>query len=140
MCRLSSHPYRFLPTITAGYMPCDQQGKASLPKRNTGEYRVSVAVCGNYRYVGPMSDSTPGGRRPGHVNGIVLRRARLAKGMTLRDVSAECARRQCPIDASNLARAENNLRGSIGPRKIPVLLEVLELSIEELIPDDEVAA
>ena len=87
-----------------------------------------------------MSDSTPGGRRPGHVNGIALRRARLAKGMTLRDVSAACKQRNCPIDASNLARAENNLRGSIGPRKIPVLLEVLDLRIEDLIPDDEVAA
>jgi hypothetical protein len=140
MCRLPSHPYRFLPTITAGYMPCDLRERFRDLKEIAGGYRDSVALCGNYRYVVPMSDSTPGGRRPGHVNGIVLRRARLAKGMTLRDVSAECARRQCPIDASNLARAENNSRGSIGPRKIPVLLEVLGLSIEELIPDDEVAA
>lgn len=23
MCRLPSHLYRFLPTLTAGYMPCD---------------------------------------------------------------------------------------------------------------------
>ena len=88
-----------------------------------------------------MSDNTPGGRRPGHVNGLAIRRARLAKGMTLRDVSAACKLRDCPIDASNLARAENNLRGAIGPRKIPVLMEVLGLRIEDLIPDDgEVAA
>ena len=88
-----------------------------------------------------MSETTPEGRRPGHVNGIAIRRARLAKGMTLRDVSAECARLKCPIDASNLARAENNLRGFIGPRKIPVLMEVLGLTIEDLIPDNgEVAA
>ena len=83
-----------------------------------------------------MSENNPGGRRPGHVNGIALRRARLAKGMTLRDVSAACKQLDCPIDASNLARAENNLRGSIGPRKIPVLMEVLGQSIEDLIPDE----
>ena len=88
-----------------------------------------------------MSDKTPGERRPGYVSGIAIRRARLAKGMTLRDVSAECARRKCPIDPSNLARAENNTRGQLGARKIPVLLEVLGLRIEDLIPDDdEVAA
>ena len=86
-----------------------------------------------------MSDNTPGGRRTGYVNGIAIRRARLAKGMTLRDLAAECARRQCPIDASNLARAENNTRGQIGPRKIPVLMEVLGLSIEDLIPDEAAA-
>lgn len=75
------------------------------------------------------------------MNGLAIRRARLAKGMTLRDVSAACKLRDCPIDASNLARAENNLRGAIGPRKIPVLMEVLGLRIEDLIPDDgEVAA
>ena len=83
-----------------------------------------------------MSETSPGGRRPGHVNGIALRRARLAKGMTLRDVSAACKLRDCPIDASNLARAENNARGAIGPRKSPVLMEVLGLSIEDLIPDE----
>jgi transcriptional regulator with XRE-family HTH domain len=87
-----------------------------------------------------MSDKNPGERRPGYVSGIAIRRARLAKGMTLRDVSAACRARQCPIDPSNLARAENNTRGQLGARKIPVLLEVLGLRIEDLIPDDEVAA
>ena len=103
---------------------------------NTGFLLFSVVITG--RLVS-MSETSPEGRRPGHVNGIALRRARLAKGMTLRDVSGACEQLGCPIDASNLARAENNLRGQIGARKIPVLLKVLDLRIEELIPG-EVAA
>lgn len=74
------------------------------------------------------------------MSGIAIRRARLAKGMTLRDVAAECRNRGCLVDASNLARAENNIRGKIGARKIPVLMEVLGLSIEDLIPGEDEAA
>jgi len=74
------------------------------------------------------------------VNGIVMRRARLGKGMTLRDVAAECARRDCPVDASNLARAERGLPGGVGPRKIPVLAEVLGLTMDDLVPDEDEAA
>lgn len=68
------------------------------------------------------------------LNGIAIRRARLSKGMTLRDVSAECDRRGCKIDASNLSRAEQGLPGGIGARKVPVLAAVLGLTMDELIP------
>lgn len=73
------------------------------------------------------------------LNGIVIRRARIGKGMTLRDVAAECDRRGCKIDASNLARAEQGKPGGIGARKVPVLAEVLGLTMDDLIPDVEAA-
>jgi hypothetical protein len=75
-----------------------------------------------------------------HLNGLVIRRARLGKGMTLRDVSAECDRRGVKVDASNLARAEQGRPGGLGPHKLPILAEVLGLSMDELIPDEEGAA
>lgn len=74
------------------------------------------------------------------VNGIAIRRARLGKGMTLRDVEAECDRLGCKIDASNLARAERGKPGGIGARKVPVLAAVLGLTMDELIPDVDEAA
>ncbi len=67
----------------------------------------------------------------------VLYRARLGKGMTLRDVSAECERRGMKIDPSNLSRAEKGLPGGIGARRVPVLAEVLGLTLHDLIPDEE---
>ncbi len=67
-------------------------------------------------------------------NGVALQRARLAKGMTLGDVVAACDRRGCKIDPRNLSRAERNM-GGIGARKVPVLLEVLGLTVEQLVPD-----
>ena len=73
------------------------------------------------------------------MNGLALYRARLAKGMTLRDVSAECHRRGCKLDPSNLARVENGATKQISPRKIPTLLAVLDLSIEEVIPGEAAA-
>ena len=73
------------------------------------------------------------------LNGIAIRRARLSKGMTLRDVSAECDRRGCKIDASNLSRAEQGLPGGIGARKVPVLAAVLGLTMDDLIPDEDAA-
>lgn len=73
------------------------------------------------------------------MNGTALKRARFGKGMTLRDVEKECARRGVLVDAANLARAERNLPGGIGPRKIPVLAEVLGVSIEELVPGERAA-
>jgi transcriptional regulator with XRE-family HTH domain len=66
-------------------------------------------------------------------NGVALQRARLAKGMTLGDVVRECALRGCTIDPRNLSRAERNM-GGIGARKVPVLLEVLGLTVEVLVP------
>jgi transcriptional regulator with XRE-family HTH domain len=73
------------------------------------------------------------------VNGKALMRARLAKGMTLRDVEAATERRGCKVDASNLHRAEQGMAGMIGPRKIPALLAVLDLDIRELVPDEDAA-
>ena len=73
------------------------------------------------------------------LNGTAIRRARIRKGMSLRDVAKACALRECPVDASNLARAERGRPGGIGPRKIPILAEVLGLSIDELVPDEEAA-
>lgn len=70
--------------------------------------------------------------------GRTLLLARLAKGMTLRDVAAECARLGCPVDASHLNKAERG-QPTIGTRKLPVLAEVLGLSIEDLVPDNEAA-
>ena len=69
-----------------------------------------------------------------NASGMVLQRARLAKGFTLGDVAAECLKRGCKVDPRNLSRAERDM-GGIGARKVPVLLEVLGLSMEELLPD-----
>lgn len=68
------------------------------------------------------------------MNGTALKRARLARGMKLRDVSAECERRGSPISHSWLSLVERG-KGEIEAGKIPVLLEVLDLDIKELIPD-----
>ena len=73
------------------------------------------------------------------MNGTALYRARLGKGMTLRDVAAECKRLGVPVDPSNLARAERGLPRGVGPRKIPTLAAVLDLDMAELVPDTKVA-
>jgi transcriptional regulator with XRE-family HTH domain len=73
------------------------------------------------------------------VRGIELRRARIDKGLSLRDVEAATTELGCKVDASNLAKAEAGMRGKIGPHKIPVLLKVLGLTIEDLIPDEDAA-
>lgn len=80
-----------------------------------------------------MDETVPRSKRD-LKNGVALQRARLAKGMTLGDVVAACAERDCTIDPRNLSRAERNM-GGIGARKVPVLLEVLGLSVEQLVPD-----
>lgn len=80
-----------------------------------------------------MSETAPRSKRDIKY-GVALQRARLAKGMTLGDVVAACKLRDCTIDPRNLSRAERNL-GGIGARKVPVLMEVLGLSVEELVPD-----
>jgi transcriptional regulator with XRE-family HTH domain len=71
------------------------------------------------------------------VRWVELKRARLAKGMSLRQVQEATGALGCKVDASNLAKAEDGVPGKIGPEKVPVLLKVLGLSIEELIPDED---
>lgn len=84
-----------------------------------------------------MSETDPRSKRD-LKNGVILQRARLAKGFTLGDVVAKCEDRGCKIDPRNLSRAERNM-GGIGVRKLPVLLEVLGVTVEELVPDAEAA-
>ena len=65
----------------------------------------------------------------------------MAKGMTLRDVAAACwDEHNCKIDPSNLSRAEKGATNQLSPSKVPALLKVLGLTIEELIPGEGKAA
>lgn len=71
------------------------------------------------------------------MDGLALKRARLRQGLSVRQVAEKCREYDgCKVDPSNLHRAEEGKRGQIGASKIPTLLAVLGLSIEELIPDE----
>jgi transcriptional regulator with XRE-family HTH domain len=76
------------------------------------------------------------------INGAALRRARLARNWSQREVARRTAQAGIPVDNSNLAKAEKH-GTSLGPRSLAVLLHVLpDLKPADLIPglDDELQA
>lgn len=80
-----------------------------------------MVSCGNLRYM-PQKTTTP------------LRERRLLRGLTLRDLSAECAERGVPVDNSQLSKIE---RGLSEPRPAlrAVLAEYFDLN-SDLQPKD----
>lgn len=85
---------------------------------------------------------TPGLGSSPPINGAALRKARLSRGWTLRQLSLECAAKGTPVDNSNLSKAEKHGRG-LGPRSLSVILRALPgLDPAVLIPgiDDELRA
>jgi transcriptional regulator with XRE-family HTH domain len=73
------------------------------------------------------------------VNGRAIYRARLDKGWTLQEVADECAKRGCPVNAHTLSRLEKGKTAQPRPRMIRVLLDILGLTIKDLIPDEKAA-
>lgn len=67
------------------------------------------------------------------INGDVLQRARLRKGLTLRDVAQQCADHGQDVDFSTLARWEQGGWQPRSPRVLPVLAAVLDLSVDDLL-------
>lgn len=74
-------------------------------------------------------------RRP-VISGVALRRARLRKGWTQRQLAEECRRLGTPVSDGNIARAERGTRGGIGVRKLPALAEALGVDVDDLLPED----
>jgi len=66
------------------------------------------------------------------LNGNALHQARIAKGWTQAQVSELTGRAGCQIDNSNLSKYENGLTQRPTPAARKALLEVLELTPEQL--------
>ena len=68
------------------------------------------------------------------ISGQVIVRARMRKGMTLRDLSGACKELGSPIDYSFLSRIERGLSQPT-PRCLPVLAQALGLEVDDLFAD-----
>jgi transcriptional regulator with XRE-family HTH domain len=66
------------------------------------------------------------------INGDVLLRARMRKGLTLRDVAQQCRDLGQDVDFSTLARWEMGGVQVRVPRVLPVLGQVLGLSVDDM--------
>jgi transcriptional regulator with XRE-family HTH domain len=77
----------------------------------------------------------PRSRRPWVplIDGEALLLARTLRGLTLREVVAECAGRGMTLDRGNLGRAERGEKGAIGRPKLPAVAEVLGIDVTEVL-------
>ena len=65
------------------------------------------------------------------ISGQAVVRARLRKGMTLRQLADACEELGSPIDYSFLSRIERGL-SQPRPRVLPVLAQALDLTVDDL--------
>jgi len=69
------------------------------------------------------------------VNGKVILRGRLRKGMTLRDLDSRCRELGRPVHYSFLSRIERGL-GQPSPHLLPVLAAAIGLEVDDLFTED----
>jgi hypothetical protein len=81
--------------------------------------------------------STPARKPPWEpaIDGAALRRYRLREGLSQRELIDACWKLGTEVDKGNYHRAEQNLRGAIGFRKLAVVVKVLGIDMQDVLTE-----